>query len=58
MYGHNIAAFVRHLAPEGELRLDTEDEIVRETMVTHGDRIVHPLVRQLAGEPPEEGEGT
>lgn len=56
MYGHNIAAFVRHLAPEGELRLDTDDEIIRETLVTHEDRIVHPLVRQLAGEPPEAGE--
>jgi H+-translocating NAD(P) transhydrogenase subunit alpha len=49
MYGHNIAAFVRHLAPEGKINLDLEDEIIRETLVTHDGQIVHPLVRQLDG---------
>jgi NAD(P) transhydrogenase subunit alpha len=34
LLSRNIAALVQHLAPEGELKLDWEDEITRETCVT------------------------
>jgi len=30
-------------------RLDREDEIVRETLVTHQGEVVHPRVRELLG---------
>ena len=36
---------------EGNLTLNREDEIVRETMVTHGSDVVHPKVRELLGLP-------
>jgi NAD(P) transhydrogenase subunit alpha len=50
MYARNLAALVKHLVKDGALRLDLEDEITRETMVTHGGRIVNARVA-----PPEQG---
>ena len=44
MYARNIAAFLLHLAPKGELVLNLEDEITRETLVARDGRIVHPRV--------------
>ena len=49
MYGRNIVTFVRHLIREGALHIDPEDEITRETLVTHAGEIVHPRVRGLLG---------
>jgi NAD(P) transhydrogenase subunit alpha len=34
LYSRNVAALLQHLAPGGELALDWEDEITRETCVT------------------------
>ena len=34
LYAKNVAALLQHLAPEGELKLDWEDEITAETCVT------------------------
>lgn len=47
MYSANIAAFVRLLAESGSLRIDMEDEIIRETLITHEGRVVHPRVSEL-----------
>jgi len=47
MYARNIAAFLKYLIKDGQLHLDPEDEIVRETLVTHGGEVVHPRVREL-----------
>jgi H+-translocating NAD(P) transhydrogenase subunit alpha len=49
MYARNVAAFLKHLIRDGALRIDMEDEITRETLVTHQGEIVHPRVRPLAG---------
>jgi NAD(P) transhydrogenase subunit alpha len=52
MYAKNIGAFLKHLLDkEGNLALDREDEIVRETLVTHGGEVVHPRVREAMGLP-------
>ena len=52
MYAKNIATFLKYLInKEGNLTLNREDEIVRETMVTHGGEVVHPRVRELLGLP-------
>jgi NAD(P) transhydrogenase subunit alpha len=52
MYAKNIATFLKYLInKEGNLTLNREDEIVRETMVTHGGDVVHPRVRELLGLP-------
>ncbi len=49
MYAKNVSSFVLHLVGEGGLRLNVEDEIVRETMVTRDGEVVHPRVRQALG---------
>lgn len=49
MYAKNIATFLLHLAPKGQLTLNLEDEITRESLVTHEGQIVHPKVAELAG---------
>jgi NAD(P) transhydrogenase subunit alpha len=35
MYARNLSAFLMHLVKDGKLRLDLQDEIIRETVVTH-----------------------
>jgi len=57
MYSKNITAFVLHLLkdhldgqlPEG--MLSTDDEIVRETLVTYEGEVVQERVRELFGKP-------
>jgi H+-translocating NAD(P) transhydrogenase subunit alpha len=44
MYASNVTAFLKHLAPKGVLNLNLEDEIIRETLVTHGGKVVQPRV--------------
>ena len=52
MYAKNIATFLKFLiSKEGNLTLNREDEIVRETLVTHDGEVVHPRVRELLGLP-------
>jgi len=47
LYARNIAAFLSYLAKSGQLALDREDEIVRETLVTYHGDVVHPRVREM-----------
>ena len=51
MYARNIATFLKHLVKDGKLALDPNDEIVRETLVTHAGEVVHLRVRELMGLP-------
>ncbi len=46
-YSRTVATFVRHLVKDGELVLDTEDEITRDTLVTHDGKVVHARVKGL-----------
>jgi H+-translocating NAD(P) transhydrogenase subunit alpha len=45
MYAKNITTFLLHLVKDGQLRVDPEDEITRETLVTKDGEIVHERVR-------------
>ena len=49
MYSRNIATFLRHLVKDGAVNIDQQDEITRETLVTHGGEVVNPRVRELLG---------
>ncbi len=49
MYSKNIATFLLHLVKKGELKLDPDDEITKETMLTHNGEIVNARVRELLG---------
>jgi H+-translocating NAD(P) transhydrogenase subunit alpha len=52
MYAKNIATFLKYLVnKEGNLVLNRDDEIVKETLVTHEGEVVHPRVRELLGLP-------
>jgi NAD(P) transhydrogenase subunit alpha len=49
MYAKNVQTFLSHLVKEGQLTLDTEDEIIRETLVTRDGEVVQARVRELMG---------
>jgi len=49
MYSKNIATFLLHLVKKGELNLDSEDEITKETMLTRDGNIVNAQVREILG---------
>ena len=40
MYSRNVLALLNHLIRDGELVLDFDDEITRETCVTHGGQVL------------------
>jgi NAD(P) transhydrogenase subunit alpha len=49
MYARNIATFLKYLIKDGNFTLNQEDEIVRETLVTHAGEVVHARVREAMG---------
>lgn len=56
MFSKNISTLLLSLVKEGAIHIDTTDEVVAGTLVTHNGEIVHPQVRQALGldPPPEE----
>ena len=48
MYSKNVVTFLKHLAPEGELVLDFEDEITQGALLTHDGAIANEAARALA----------
>ena len=49
MFASNVTAFLKLMVRDGALNLNLDDEIIRETLVTHGKQIVHPRVRESLG---------
>jgi H+-translocating NAD(P) transhydrogenase subunit alpha len=47
MYARNVSAFLLHLVKDGKLQLNTDDEIVRETMLTRGGEVANARVREF-----------
>ena len=47
MYARNLSTFLVYLVKDGKLQLNPKDEIIRETMVTHGSEIVNTRVREF-----------
>jgi H+-translocating NAD(P) transhydrogenase subunit alpha len=47
MYARNVTSFLLHLTKEGNLQLNLQDEIMRETLVTHEGEIVNARVREF-----------
>jgi NAD(P) transhydrogenase subunit alpha len=52
MYARNVGAFLQHLVKDGKLQLNTDDEIIRETMLTRGGEVVNARVREFFSLPP------
>jgi H+-translocating NAD(P) transhydrogenase subunit alpha len=51
MYARNVTAFLLHLIKDQKLQLNLDDEIVRETLVTHGGAVVNQRVREFFAMP-------
>jgi len=51
MYARNLTSFLQLLAKNGQVTLNLEDDIIRETLVTHGGEIVNARVRQFLSLP-------
>ncbi len=47
LYARNVTNLLQHLASDGELKLDFEDEITRGCCVTHAGQVVNERARQL-----------
>jgi H+-translocating NAD(P) transhydrogenase subunit alpha len=51
MYAKNITTFLLHLVKDGVVKLDANDEITRDTLITQDGEVVNPRVRQALGLP-------
>jgi H+-translocating NAD(P) transhydrogenase subunit alpha len=49
MYAKNISTFLLSLVKAGQMTLNLSDEVVSNTLVTHGGRVVHSRVREVLG---------
>ncbi|HYW81224.1 MAG TPA: NAD(P) transhydrogenase subunit alpha, partial [Thermoguttaceae bacterium] len=49
MYAKNIITFLLHLVDEGQVKLDLEDEIIADTLIARGGKVVNPRVCDLLG---------
>lgn len=50
MYAKNISTFLLNLVDkQGQVQINLEDEIIRETLVARDGQVVHPRVRQALG---------
>jgi H+-translocating NAD(P) transhydrogenase subunit alpha len=47
MYARNVTAFLLHLVKDGKVQLDMDDEIISETLLTHGGEVVNARVREF-----------
>jgi H+-translocating NAD(P) transhydrogenase subunit alpha len=48
MFGANVASLLKlAIDKQGELNLNLEDEIIRESLVTHGGKVTNPKVAEL-----------
>ena len=49
MFAKNLITFIKEITHEGEFALDMENEIHRDTLLTHGGEVVNPRVKDLLG---------
>ena len=54
-YARNLQALLVHLAKDGQLHLDPEEEITAGVLITHGGRIVQAATAQLLQPAPAVG---
>ena len=47
MYANNVAAFLGNLFADGQLRLNLEDPIIHDTLLTHAGEVRNTRVREL-----------
>ncbi|PJA98390.1 MAG: NAD(P)(+) transhydrogenase (Re/Si-specific) subunit alpha [Ignavibacteriales bacterium CG_4_9_14_3_um_filter_30_11] len=47
MYSKNILNLLNHIAKEGKVELDLEDEIIKGALITHNKEVVNPRIKEL-----------
>jgi NAD(P) transhydrogenase subunit alpha len=47
MYARNLMTYLTYMAKDGKLQMNMQDEITRETLVTHRGEIVNARVREF-----------
>jgi len=47
MFANNVVKFLSNMVKQGQVFLNTEDEITRETLVARGGQVVHPRLQSL-----------
>jgi NAD(P) transhydrogenase subunit alpha len=47
MYAKNVATFLLYMVKEGKLQINSQDEIVRDTLLTQGGEIVNARLREI-----------
>jgi NAD(P) transhydrogenase subunit alpha len=58
MYAKNVTTFLLHVVKDGKLRLDTQDEIIRDTLLTGDGEIVNKRLRDVYSLPALAGSAT
>ncbi len=53
VYARNILALLEYLSRDGQLCIDTTDEIQAGIVITHDGRVVHPAIAELVAETTE-----
>lgn len=51
MFSGNVTAFLLNLVKKGEVVLNCDDEIIRETLAAHEGQVCHPRLRDMLGLP-------
>lgn len=54
LYAKNLSTFLLYLVKDGQLRLDRDDPIVRDTLITYDGEIVNERIREFLQLPPVE----
>ncbi|MBU6173355.1 MAG: NAD(P) transhydrogenase subunit alpha, partial [Planctomycetes bacterium] len=47
MFANNVVKFLNNMLKQGQVLINTEDEIIRETLVVRGGQVVHPRLQSL-----------
>lgn len=51
MYSKNLAAFLNILVENGELNINMDDDIIKDTLLTYKGEVFNPRVKELLGTP-------
>jgi H+-translocating NAD(P) transhydrogenase subunit alpha len=52
MFARNVSSFLLHLVKDGKLQLNLDDEIIRETLLTHAGEVANARVCEFFSLPP------
>jgi H+-translocating NAD(P) transhydrogenase subunit alpha len=47
MYAKNLVTFLLNMVKDGQLQINVEDEIIRDTLICRDGQVVNPRIQQL-----------